>query len=80
MPILKSSPLRHTAGPWVVLFFLVAALLALLAGCSSNDGGTRPKTAETLTADCVGCHTDRDMLEATAAPAPPTSTEGSGEG
>jgi|APLow6443716910_1056828.scaffolds.fasta_scaffold308258_2 hypothetical protein len=80
MSILVSCRERHSATPTtLVLFLLVVAALAIFAGCAvDNDGGTRPITG--LAADCKGCHTDKDMLVASAAPDTSTGSESSGEG
>ncbi len=62
-----------------ILLLLAAATVAIFAGCAvDNDGGIRPNG--NLAADCKGCHTDKEMLIATAAPDTSTGSESSGEG
>lgn len=80
MSILGNCRARHlVASTTLFLLLLVAAAVAIFAGCAvDNDGGPRPITG--LAADCKGCHTDKDMLIATAAPDTSSGTEPSGEG
>lgn len=65
---------------------LIPALLALMlvfAGCSDDDETNTPFTPEEemdLTADCIGCHSNDEMLQATALPDEDPPGDPSGEG
>jgi hypothetical protein len=61
----------------------LALILAMLIGfgcASDNEDATGPDLPTAETDDCVGCHTSKEKLTATADPLPPPPGEGSGEG
>lgn len=76
-------PLRLRGGGTSTGFavMLVVALLATF-GCAvdNDDEATEPVVPTAKTDDCVGCHSDKDKLVATADPLPPPPGEGAGEG
>ncbi len=65
-----------------MLFLLGALMIAvggLLVGCEGNDvpdQGTGPEGMQTAT--CEGCHTNQEMLIATALPDEPPEDTGEG--
>jgi len=76
-------PLRLRAGGTRMLFALVMVVAILVTfGCTKvrDDGTTEPIPPTAETDDCVGCHSDKDKLIATADPLPPPPGEGAGEG
>ncbi len=76
----SSDKRRRTVGVIFPLLVVLVAVLALFAGCAKdNDGGLRPH-GDGLVANCEGCHSDKDMLIATAEPDTATVPESSGEG
>ncbi len=58
-----------------------AAILVVLAaaGCGGS-GGNDPGKPVALSGTCTGCHTDAEMLQATALPDPPPAEGDAGEG
>ena len=59
---------------------IIAALIIFVIACSEDDSApTQPGAPTTNIADCIGCHTDGDMLVATAIEDTSSSTP-SGEG
>jgi hypothetical protein len=59
---------------------VIAALIIFVIACSEDDSApTQPCPPGDNIADCIGCHTDGDMLEATAIEDTTASTP-SGEG
>ena len=59
------------------LIAIIAAVCIMVIACSEDDSApTQPGETTTDIADCIGCHTNSDMLVATAIedttpPAPP---------
>ncbi|MCB1061008.1 MAG: hypothetical protein KDB65_12310 [Calditrichaeota bacterium] len=66
-----------------LLFILLAMSVSVLmfsAGCSNDDDDSSPTASELRQSDCIGCHTDQEMLIATMLPDTTTEPEESGEG
>ena len=69
------------------IFVIIAATILIsfsvfISGCKSGDDNSNvvdPAPGSETASDCIGCHTDTDMLMATATP-DTTSSSGSGEG
>ncbi|MBK6911423.1 MAG: hypothetical protein IPK53_11915 [bacterium] len=63
----------------LLILALVISLVWLTTGCEDDeDNATTQPSAST--ADCYGCHTNQEMLEATAAPDTSEAPENPGEG
>lgn len=76
-------PLRRWGGgtsAGVALYLVVAMLATFGCAVDNDDGATEPVLPTAKTDDCVGCHSDKDKLVATADPLPPPPGEGAGEG
>ncbi|GAB4328552.1 MAG: hypothetical protein Kow0074_24580 [Candidatus Zixiibacteriota bacterium] len=61
---------------WGIALVILVAGLALVAGCSDDDG----PTGSAQTGSCVDCHTSKDQILATAEPDTGGGGEDSGEG
>ena len=63
-----------------IFAFLVIGLL--IWSCSEKEETTPigPEPTEDLTADCIGCHTNEDLLKETAIPDENPPGDPSGEG
>ena len=57
---------------WVIL--LIGLLMVLYLACSKESPNSPPPT--TQEADCVGCHTNKDLLVATAEEDTSSGSEG----
>ena len=59
---------------------VIIAYAGLLAGCSDDDGPSGVIEDTATKSDCQGCHLDKEMLIATAAPdtLPPPEDGGAG--
>lgn len=63
-----------------ILLALSGAVLMLCGGCSKDDDDSSPTASDLEQSDCLGCHTNQNMLIATMAPDTTPEPEDPGEG
>ena len=64
------------------IVFILFVVGMLVWSCSENEETTPagPENGTDLTADCIGCHSNEDLLKATAVPDENPPGDPSGEG
>lgn len=66
----------------IILIFGLLTLALLLWSCAEDEEPVPvgPGPTDELTADCIGCHTNEDLLKETAVPDEEPPGDPSGEG